>query len=72
MRAVAFKEVGGPEVLRTVELPAPEPGPGEVLVASGAVRIDITAEYDLADAPEAQRQLESGRNKGKAVLRIAP
>ncbi|MGW5651839.1 quinone oxidoreductase family protein [Streptomyces humi] len=38
--------------------------------ASGAVRIDITAEYDLADAAQAQRVLESGANKGKAVLRI--
>ncbi|MFD8469686.1 zinc-binding alcohol dehydrogenase family protein [Streptomyces cyaneofuscatus] len=40
------------------------------LVASGAVRIDITAEYDLADAPEAQRLLEAGENTGKAVLRV--
>ncbi|MFD3650659.1 alcohol dehydrogenase catalytic domain-containing protein [Streptomyces cyaneofuscatus] len=32
MRAVAFKEVGGPEVLRAVELAAPVPGPGEVLI----------------------------------------
>ncbi|MER5961181.1 zinc-binding dehydrogenase [Streptomyces sp. NPDC002057] len=39
-------------------------------VASGAVRIDITAEYDLADAAEAQRLLEAGRNIGKAVLRV--
>jgi len=31
MRASAFKETGGPEVLRLVELPDPEPGPGEVL-----------------------------------------
>ncbi|MFE1477599.1 zinc-binding dehydrogenase [Streptomyces cyaneofuscatus] len=40
------------------------------MVASGAVRIDITAEYDLADAPEAQRLLEAGENTGKAVLRV--
>lgn len=32
MKAIAFKETGGPEVLRLVDLPAPEPGPGEVLV----------------------------------------
>ncbi|MEV7895952.1 quinone oxidoreductase family protein [Streptomyces cyaneofuscatus] len=40
------------------------------LVASGAVRIDITAEYDLADAPKAHRLLEAGENTGKAVLRV--
>ncbi|GIX48020.1 MAG: quinone oxidoreductase [Candidatus Tectimicrobiota bacterium] len=30
MRAVAFTETGGPEVLRVMELPDPQPGPGQV------------------------------------------
>jgi len=32
MRAVQIEEFGGPEVLRLVELPVPEPGDGELLV----------------------------------------
>jgi NADPH2:quinone reductase len=32
MRAVQITEFGGPEVLRLVELPTPEPAPGEVLI----------------------------------------
>lgn len=32
MRAVQIREFGGPDVLEQVEIPAPEPGPGEVLV----------------------------------------
>ena len=32
MRAVVYTEPGGPEVLRLVERPVPEPGPGEVRV----------------------------------------
>lgn len=32
MRAVVYAEPGGPEVLRLVERPVPEPGPGEVRV----------------------------------------
>jgi NADPH2:quinone reductase len=32
MRAIQMSEYGGPEVLQLVELPVPEPGPGEVLV----------------------------------------
>lgn len=32
MRAIVYTETGGPEVLRLVERPEPEPGPGEVLV----------------------------------------
>lgn len=32
MRAIAIDGFGGPEALRLVELPVPQPGPGEVLV----------------------------------------
>lgn len=32
MRSVVFDSTGGPEVLRLVDRPVPEPGPGEVLV----------------------------------------
>ncbi|GAA2748527.1 quinone oxidoreductase family protein [Kitasatospora cinereorecta] len=32
MRAVRYTRTGGPEVLETVELPEPQPGPGEVAV----------------------------------------
>src|SRR6516165_3372686 len=32
MRAIQISEFGGPEVLRLVELPEPQPGAGEVLV----------------------------------------
>src|SRR6266404_3449658 len=32
MRAIQMTEFGGPEVLKLVELPMPEPGPGEVLI----------------------------------------
>ena len=32
MRALGFKSNGGPEVLEQVDLPVPEPGPGQVLI----------------------------------------
>jgi NADPH:quinone reductase len=32
MRAIQMTEFGGPEVLKLAELPAPDPGPGEVLI----------------------------------------
>src|SRR5258708_3518766 len=32
MRAIQITEFGGPEVLKLVELPTPEPGPQEVLI----------------------------------------
>ncbi len=39
MRAVRIHEYGGPEVLRTEEVPMPEPGPGQVLIAAEAVSV---------------------------------
>jgi NADPH2:quinone reductase len=44
MKAVEISAPGGPEVLRVVERPMPEPGPGEVLIkveAAGVNRPDI-------------------------------
>jgi putative PIG3 family NAD(P)H quinone oxidoreductase len=44
MRAVQAPEPGGPEALRIVQLPVPQPGPGEVLVkvaAAGVNRPDV-------------------------------
>src|SRR4051794_8365747 len=44
MRAIQVDAYGGPEVLAPVELPTPEPGPGEVVVrtaASGVNFVDI-------------------------------
>ncbi len=32
MKAIQISETGGPEVLKLVELPIPEPGPGQVLI----------------------------------------
>ncbi|WP_431683110.1 quinone oxidoreductase family protein [Kitasatospora sp. KL5] len=40
------------------------------LVADGSVRIDITAEYELADVETAIDHLASGATRGKSVVRI--
>lgn len=42
MLAVGFEWFGGPEVLHVVELPDPEPGPGEVVVAVEAATVNPT------------------------------
>jgi NADPH2:quinone reductase len=44
MRAIEISHPGGPDVLRLVERPVPQPGPGEVLIkvtASGVNRPDV-------------------------------
>src|SRR5438093_3692164 len=40
MKAVRFHQHGGPEVLRYEEVPSPEPGPGEVLIALRAAALN--------------------------------
>jgi NADPH:quinone reductase len=42
MRAVGITEFGGPEVLRIVERPVPEPGPGEVRIRVAAATVNPT------------------------------
>jgi NADPH:quinone reductase-like Zn-dependent oxidoreductase len=42
MRAISQDTVGGPEVLKEVELPRPEPGPTEVLVRVNAAGVNPT------------------------------
>ena len=54
MRAVAFEEHGGPDVLKTVELPQPEPGRGEVLLRVEAVamnHLDLWVRQGLPGPP---------------------
>jgi NADPH:quinone reductase-like Zn-dependent oxidoreductase len=55
VRAVRIHEDGGPEVLRYEEIPDPEPGPGEVLVAlraAGLNHLDVWVRKGLPSVPK--------------------
>ncbi|AZO79219.1 MULTISPECIES: zinc-binding dehydrogenase [unclassified Bosea (in: a-proteobacteria)] len=41
MKAIQYSRFGGPDVLETVEIDQPSPGPGEVLIAVGAVGVNF-------------------------------
>ncbi|HEY9216944.1 MAG TPA: quinone oxidoreductase [Phenylobacterium sp.] len=45
MLAIRIEKTGGPEVLQAVELPTPEPGPGQVLVKHEAVGLNFIDTY---------------------------
>ncbi|GAB2861220.1 NADP-dependent oxidoreductase [Nocardioides pacificus] len=45
MKAIGANSYGGPEVLEVVELPDPQPGPGEVLVRVHAATVNPTDTY---------------------------
>ncbi|MEU8638566.1 NADP-dependent oxidoreductase [Amycolatopsis sp. NPDC048633] len=40
MRAMVVRRFGGPEVLESIEVPAPEPGPGQVLIRVTAAAVN--------------------------------
>ncbi|TWB45172.1 NAD(P)H-quinone oxidoreductase [Nitrospirillum pindoramense] len=54
MRAIAITEPGGPEVLKPIERPLPQPGPGQVLIqvaAAGVNRPDCLQRAGLYPPP---------------------
>ena len=60
MRAVVIESYGGPEVLAIREVPAPEPGPGEVLVdvvASALNRADLRQRMGLYPGPSMEYEV---------------
>jgi NADPH:quinone reductase len=61
MKAIGLSEFGGPEVLRVVDLPCPEPGPGEVRIRVHAVAVNPT---DLT--------FRAGGRAGQLASRIPP
>jgi NADPH2:quinone reductase len=45
VHAIEVTETGGPEVLRNVDVPAPSPGPGEVLIKAEAIGVNFVDTY---------------------------
>lgn len=45
MKAIRVEEFGGPEVMKLVELPRPQPGPGQVLVRMHAAGVNPVETY---------------------------
>src|SRR5450631_3143186 len=79
MKAIQVNVPGGPENLRLVEIPVPQPGPGQALVriaASGVNFIDIYFRIGLykADAPIAIGSEAAGTVEaiGEGVTEVAP
>ncbi|WP_424215922.1 quinone oxidoreductase family protein (plasmid) [Streptomyces sp. BI20] len=73
MRAVAFKETGGPEVLREVELPDPVPGPGEVLIAVAWAGVNYgEVQHRLGDFGDPDGETVTGLEASGTVAALGP
>src|SRR5689334_13018215 len=51
MRAIRVTVCGGPDVLRPVELPQPEPGSGEALIQHAAIGVNFVDTQHRAGTP---------------------
>jgi NADPH2:quinone reductase len=75
MRAVVYSETGGPEVLRVVERPLPEPGVGEVRVAvavSGVNPTDWKARRGRRAAELPFPEIVPGQDGGGTIDAVGP
>jgi len=50
VRAIQITEFGGPEVLRLADLPTPEPGPGQVLIAVDHAGVNYADTHQAEDS----------------------
>ena len=73
MRAMQVERFGGPEALRLVEIPEPEPGPGEALVRHSAIGVNFVDVQHRAGAPYAVAlPLIPGTEAAGVVVAVGP
>jgi NADPH2:quinone reductase len=72
MRAIQIDRVGGPEVLRVVDVPVPEPGPGTVRVRHGAIGVNFIDTYLRTGLYPAQLPFVPGTEAAGTVDALGP
>ena len=72
MKAIQIHETGGPEVLKLVELPIPQPGPGQVLIRVEAVGVNFIEVYFRKGVYKAALPLTPGSEAAGTVEELGP
>jgi NADPH2:quinone reductase len=72
MKAIQIHETGGPEVLRLVELPIPQPGPGQVLIRVEAVGVNFIEIYFRKGTYKAALPFTPGTEAAGTVEELGP
>jgi NADPH2:quinone reductase len=72
MKAIQIHATGGPEVLQLVELPIPEPGPGQVLIRVEAVGVNFIEIYFRKGTYKATMPLIPGSEAAGTVEKLGP
>lgn len=72
MQAIQIQETGGPEVLRLVELPIPQPGPGQVLIRVEATGVNFLEIYFRKGVYKAALPFTPGSEAAGTVEELGP
>ncbi|MEU8118678.1 quinone oxidoreductase [Spirillospora sp. NPDC049024] len=72
MRAIVFAEHGPPDVLRSVRLPDPRPGPGEVLVEVAAAGVNFIDVYQRSGVCQVPLPYVAGVEGAGVVAAVGP
>jgi NADPH:quinone reductase len=72
MKAIQIDETGGPEALKLVELPIPQPGPGQVLIRVEAVGVNFIEIYFRKGVYKAALPLIPGSEAAGTVEELGP
>lgn len=70
MKAIQVQWTGGPEVLEVVDLPTPEPGPGEILVRQEAIGLNYIDTYHRSGLYKVELPFIPGGEGAGVVERI--
>jgi len=72
MQAIQIQETGGPEVLRLVDLPIPQPGPGQVLLRVEATGVNFIEIYFRKGVYKAALPFTPGSEAAGTVEELGP
>jgi len=72
MKAIQIRETGGPEVLTLVELPIPQPGPGQVLIRVEATGVNFIETYFRKGVYKAALPMTPGSEAAGTVEELGP
>src|SRR5580704_121690 len=72
MKAIQIRETGGPEVLELVELPIPQPGPGQVLIRVEATEVNFIEIYFRKGVYKSALPLVLGSEAAGTVEELGP
>ena len=72
MKAIQIHETGGPEVLKLVELPIPQPGPGQVLIRVESAGVNFIEIYFRKGVYKASLPLVLGSEAAGTVEELGP